>query len=128
MTDTTFTSYPFPRKLNVVMKLGHYRVFDANHQTEDIAAQNAKEALTKCSFNNISKIVYLGFIDKVILSSSETQVDETSNVQALQSGTQVDENHSVEGAEGSQIDVKEESATSATEEQNQPTSNTETST
>lgn len=107
LTETTFTSYPFPKKLNVVMKLGHYRVYDANNQTEDIAAQNAKEALTKCTLQNISKIVYLGFIDKVILSRSETQVDE-NNTQELTSDERV-----VEPTSG---------------ESNQPTDNTETST
>jgi hypothetical protein len=70
--ESSFSQYPFPKNLKVVLKLGHYRLFDnESDEFEDIAATNAKEALTKSKFQKIKKIVYLGFIDKVILNQSE---------------------------------------------------------
>lgn len=73
-----FDPYPFPKHLVPDVRVGHYRIFGDDGTEEVIAADNAKDAVSKTKIQQIRKLEYLGFYNKVILSTAEVTEEEDS--------------------------------------------------
>ncbi len=84
-SPSDFASYPFPKNLKVAVKLGCYRVYNNDaSEYEDINATSAKDALAKTKMEKVSKILYLGFIDKSILTQGEIINEEIKETTAAE--------------------------------------------
>ena len=66
-----FSAYPFPKKLSVALKFGSYKLYSKAGESETVEAENAKDAVSKSKLTNVTKIHYLGFIDKLVFHTSE---------------------------------------------------------
>jgi len=73
-----FKNYPFSKRLDYDVKLGHYKVIFDSGENDVVEASSAKEAISKCEGKKIAQLTYLGFVNKVIFKSADLIVKEYS--------------------------------------------------